>query len=173
MINDSRERYGVISRTLHWLMALLVFGQLFKFGDRIAEGEHWIGQTLVPWHISIGSLLLLLAVCRVLWAISQRSHRPAPHQSEAALAKAGHGLLYAGLLLMPITGILVMLGGGYGVSAFGIEIFAKGDEIAWAKTLGELHSPLAWILTVLIIGHIGFALVHHFVRRDHTLRRML
>lgn len=66
-----------------------------------------------------------------------------------------------------------MLGGSYGVSAFGIEIFAQRQEIAWAKTLGELHSPLAWILTVLIIGHIGLALVHHFVRRDHTLRRML
>jgi len=173
MISDSRERYGVISRTLHWLMALLVFWQLLKFGDRIAEGEHWIGQTLVPWHISIGSLLLLLAVFRVLWAIGQREHRPAPDPSEAFVTKAGHGLLYAGLLLMPITGIMVMLGGGYGLSAFGLEIFAEGDEIAWAKALGTLHSPIAWGLTVLIIGHIGMALIHHFVKRDSILSRMV
>lgn len=173
MISDSKERYGSVSRTLHWLVALLVFWQLLKFGDRIAEGEHWVGQTLVPWHISIGSLLLLLAVFRIVWAVSQRNDRPAPDPSEAVLPKAGHGLLYAGLLLMPITGIMVMLGGGYGVSAFGIEIFAKGDEMPWAKTLGELHSPLAWIITVLIIGHIGIALIHHFVKRDGALKRMV
>lgn len=93
MISDSKKRYGIISRALHWLAALLVAWQLLKFGDRIAEGEHWIGQTLVPWHISIGSLLLVLAVCRILWAISQRNNRPAPDQSEAVLVKAGHGLL--------------------------------------------------------------------------------
>lgn len=172
MISDSKERYGSISRTLHWLVALLVFWQLLKFIDRIAKGEHWIGETLVPWHISIGSLLLLLAVFRILWAISQRNHRPGPAPSEAVLTKAGHGLLYAGLLLMPITGIMVMLGGGYGVSAFGIEIFAKGRN-ALGKNFGELHSPLAWILTVLIIGHIGIALIHHFVRRDRVLKRIV
>lgn len=41
-------------------MAVLVGWQFLKFFDRIAEGEHWVGQTLVPWHISIGTLFLLL-----------------------------------------------------------------------------------------------------------------
>ena len=52
---------------------------------------------------------------------------------------------------MPITGVMVMLGGGHGITAFGIELFAEGEEIAWAQALGQLHSPIAWILTVLIV----------------------
>jgi len=35
------------------------------------------------------------------------------------------------------------------------------------------HSPLAWALAVLTVGHIVIALFHHFIRRDDTLRRTL
>ncbi|WP_179105593.1 cytochrome b [Vreelandella utahensis] len=173
MINDSKERYGSVSKFLHWLMAVLVIWQLLKFGDRISEGEHWIGQTLVPWHISIGTLLLGLIVLRLLWVMSQRRHRPRQRPATAKLVKAGHGLLFAGMLLLPLTGILAMLGGGYGLTAFGIEIFAEGREIAWASSLGDLHSPLAWAFGVLVLGHTGIALFHHFAQRDDTLTRML
>lgn len=173
MINDSSERYGSISRVLHWIMAVLIGWQLFKFGDRIAEGEHWVGQTLVPWHISIGTLLLVLVVLRLAWVMAQRNQRPSQAQATAKLVKAGHGLLYAGMLLMPISGVMVMLGEGYGLNPFGFEVFAEGNKIAWMASLGEFHSSLAWILAVLIVGHIGMAFVHHFVRRDDTLKRML
>src|SRR3546814_5101441 len=63
---DSKERYGRISRFLHWGMALLIGWQLLKIFDRVADGEHWIGQTLVPWHVSIGTLLLLLIALRTV-----------------------------------------------------------------------------------------------------------
>lgn len=173
MISDSKKRYGSVSKVLHWLMAVLIFWQLLKLGDRISEGEHWIGQTLVPWHVSIGTLLLGLIVLRLLWVISQRQHRPQQNPATAKLVKVGHGLLFAGMLLMPVTGVLTMVGGGYGLTAFGLELLPKGEEIAWAATLGGFHSPLSWVLGTLIIGHIGIALFHHFVQRDDTIKRML
>lgn len=172
MINDSRERYGSVSKALHWLMAVLIGWQLLKFGDRIAEGEHWVGQTLVPWHFSIGTLLLVLIVLRLAWVARQRHQRPAQNPATANLVKAGHGLLFAGMLLMPMLGMLVMLGGGHGLTAFGVDIFAEGEEIPWASALGSFHSPLAWVLTVLILGHIGISLIHHFILRDDVLQRM-
>ncbi|MGY4879604.1 cytochrome b [Vreelandella aquamarina] len=173
MINDTKNRYGTISKFLHWSMALLVAWQVLKFGDRISNGEHWVGQTLVPWHISIGALLLVLIIVRLFWAIRQRARRPVPSASMATLVKAGHGLLYLALLLMPVTGIMVMVGGGYGVTAFGIEVLPKGEGLGWAKTLGELHSPLAWGLSALVVGHVVMALVHHFLKGDDTLKRMV
>lgn len=172
-MNDSKERYGSVSKTFHWLMALLIGWQLLKFGDRIAEGEHWVGQTLVPWHISIGTLLLVLIVLRLLWVTTQRHQRPVQNPATAKLVKAGHGLLFAGMLLMPVTGALTMLGGGHGLTAFGMAIFAEGAEVAWAASLGSLHSPLAWGLTALIIGHTAMTLIHHFIQRDDTFKRMV
>ncbi|WP_282450850.1 hypothetical protein [Marinobacter bryozoorum] len=40
MLKDSKERYGTLTKWLHWGMALLIGWQLMKFGDRIADGEH-------------------------------------------------------------------------------------------------------------------------------------
>lgn len=57
MKDDSKARYGTISRILHWGMAFLIFWQALKIFDRIDDGEHWVGETLVPWHVSIGTLL--------------------------------------------------------------------------------------------------------------------
>ncbi|BAZ92616.1 cytochrome b [Thiohalobacter sp. COW1] len=173
MNKDSETRYGTVTRLFHWGMAFLIGWQLLKVFDRIDDGEHWVGQTLVPWHVSIGSLLLLLVLLRIGWAMNQKHNRPAQDPAVAFLVKAGHGLLYAAMLLMPVTGILTMLGNGYGWKVFGIQLAAKGDEIPWMASLGSLHSPIAWTLLVLIVGHIGMALLHHFARKDDVLQRML
>lgn len=176
MSHDTKERYGLVSRLFHWGIALLVAWQLLKIFDRIDDGEHWVGQTLVPYHISIGVLIGLLMVFRILWAGSQRNNRPQapPPPLMAFLARAGHVLLYAALVLMPITGISIMLGNGYGLTVFGMELVAKGAEIPWLADIGSaLHSPVAWLLLVMIAGHAGMALVHHFVKKDGVLRRML
>ncbi|KAK51790.1 cytochrome b [Bordetella bronchiseptica] len=170
---DSKVRYGSVSRTLHWLMALLITWQVLKIFDRIEDGEHWVGQVLVPWHVSIGTLLLLLVVLRVIWATTQRNNRPEQDPATAGLVRLGHFVLYAAMALMPITGILTMIGNGYGWSAFGVELAAKGEEVGWMASLGSLHSPIAWLLLVMIIGHIGIALAHRFIKKDDVLGRML
>lgn len=173
MNQDTKERYGRISRYFHWGMAVLIGWQLLKFFDRIADGEHWVGQTLVPWHISIGTLLLLLVVLRLAWAASQKNRRPGQNPATAWLVTIGHGLLYAGMVLLPITGILTMVGNGYGLTAFGIQFAASGAEIRWMASLGSLHSPIAWLLLIMIVGHIGIALAHHFIKKDGVLRRIV
>ena len=43
-MKDSRESYGTLSKSLHWLMAVLIGWQFLKFGDRIADGEHWVAD---------------------------------------------------------------------------------------------------------------------------------
>lgn len=172
-MNDSVNRYGTVTRALHWAMALLILWQFLKLGDRINDGEHWVGQTLVPLHVSVGVLLLVLIVARVLWAWRQREQRPQHDGRHALLVKGGHGLLYLAMLLMPVTGILYIVGNGYGLNAFGLQLIEKsGTETAWMIALGSLHSPLAWLLVALVIGHVAAALVHHFAIKDDTLSRM-
>jgi len=173
MLQDSRERFGVLTKTLHWIITVLIFWQLLKLGDRIDDGEHWVGETLVPWHVSIGSLLFLLILARILWAVSQRGQRPLHDPKIERLVKVGHGLLYLCMLLMPLTGMMVMIGEGYAVEVFGMQLVPKSEGIPWAAAVGNLHPPLAWLLTLLILGHIGMAFIHHFVMRDDTLKRML
>ena len=128
MSRDTRERYGTVSRLLHWGVALLVVWQVLKIFDRIDDGEHWVGQTLVPWHISIGFVILLLMLVRITWALRNHGNRPPAPQPRmlGLVAKAGHVALYAALVLMPVSGMSIMIGNGYGLTVFGMELVAQG-----------------------------------------------
>lgn len=129
---------------------------------------------MVSWHISIGSLLLLLIVLRIIWAFTQKNNRPEQDPATALLVKAGHGLLYLAMLLLPITGLMIMIGNGYGWSPFGKQLVARGaTDIEWMATLGSVHSLIAWTLLILVVGHVGMALLHQLVKKDGVLRRML
>src|SRR5690606_22595507 len=144
MSRATRERYGTVSRLLHWGAPVLVAWQALKLFDRIDDGEHWVGQTLVPWHISIGVVILLLMVVRIAWALRNRGHRPPapPPKMLGAVAKAGHVALYAALVLMPVTGMAIMIGNGYGLAVFGVQLVPGGTDIPWLATFGgALHSP--------------------------------
>lgn len=75
---------------------------------------------------------------------------------------------------MPLSGIAVLVGNGYGLTVFGLDLLAGGGEVPWLAALGgAVHSPLAWLLVLMVLGHAGMALVHHFIRKDGVLRRML
>ncbi|NLB59419.1 MAG: cytochrome b [Gammaproteobacteria bacterium] len=176
MSRDTRERYGTVSRLLHWGMAVLVIWQALKLFDRIDDGQHWVGQNLVSWHISIGTLIGVLIVLRIAWALRNRDNRPPapPPPTLGLLARAGHIALYVGLGLLPVSGISIMGGNGYGLEAFGLQIVPAGGEIPWLATFGGvLHSPVAWLTVLMVLGHAGAALWHGLVRKDGVLQRML
>lgn len=66
-------------------MGLLVVWQVLKIFDRIDDGQHWVGQTLVPWHVSIGTLILVLVMIRIGWALRNRHRRPRRRRCWASL----------------------------------------------------------------------------------------
>jgi len=107
--------------------------------------------------------------------LSQRQQRPELKGQGvmALLTKGAHLLLYLCMVLMPVTGVLLMLGEGHGLAGFGIELVAESEqEMAWAIALGQWHAQISWLFVALVLGHLGAALYHHFVKHDDTLARM-
>ena len=100
-LRNSKDRWGDVSISLHWLMALLVFS-LFILGW-MATSWHLspLKLKLFVWHKSIGMLVLGLLVLRILWRFVNL--RPAWPTTvlvlERMLASAAHVILY---LLMPL-----------------------------------------------------------------------
>lgn len=172
MLQDNQQSYGLVTRIFHWGMAVLVLWQMLKFADDIADGEHWVAKTLVPYHGSIGLVLMALVIFRLLWVFTQRNVRR-KQTSAGIMAKLGHYALYLLLVLVPLSAICLMLGRGFGLKAFGYQLVERGStKSELLASLGSWHASLATLLAIMILGHIGFALWHHFVKRDGTMKKI-
>lgn len=174
---NSTERYGAVSRTLHWLVVALIITQvvLAKTAEGLPNGIEKLAT--LSQHKSIGMLVLMLALARIAWRLFSPGPR-APSGSPAwqrAAAGASHGLLYLLLLLQPLTGWLMSSTKNYPVSFFGWFQFPDlvGASEVWHERLEEIHEFLAGTIIAIAVLHAAAALYHHFVLRDGVLRRML
>ena len=159
-IKDNKERYGKVSRTLHWAMAILILWQFMSAAARFFFDETAVEAFFWPTHKPVGFLILVLAGIRVLWALVNLASRP---KSVTLLSKLGHISLYLLLLAIPTVALLRQYGSGRTFEPFGIPIFTgfEGEKIKWMTDLGSnFHSTLGWILLVLIVGHIVMAIWH-------------
>lgn len=169
---DRDNRYGAISRALHWSMAVLLLFMLAS--DWWFEAfEHRVSESaLMLWHQSAGALIFGLLLLRIFWRRLNRGRITSPVRW-AAPAFWGHMVLYALMLLLPLSGLLAAWGEGDGVNLFGWSLWAPGPEVEWLEEAGEeLHEVLANALWVMIGLHVLAALAHQYLLRDRTLSRM-
>lgn len=168
--------YDVMSRLNHWLLAVLMIGML-GFGlfleNAVPPGPD--RGALMGLHKSIGVLVLALGLWRVGWRLWQGflpEVGPMPIW-QALAARVAHWVLLAGILVMPLSGLLGSFFGGRAVSVFGLFTVPAGPQIEWIKdTAYGLHGTFAVVIIVTILAHVAVALKHHFLDRDITLRRM-
>lgn len=174
--NDSK-RYGAVAKTFHWVMGLGIIGML-------AMGLYMADLPFSPFkmeiyglHKSIGAVILVLAVLRAVWWLGEvkpKMVKTLPAWSHPYVS-FGHHILYAFMVLMPLSGWILTNAAGYPVSVFGLFELPTlvGKDAALRGVFGEVHEVTATVLIVLLVAHIGAALVHHFWFRDDTLRKML
>ncbi|XKE44487.1 cytochrome b/b6 domain-containing protein [Halomonas organivorans] len=168
---DTEQRYGLVSRVLHWSMALLVL--LMLASDWWMEALEGVGEArLMEWHKSIGVLLLGLLAARLAWRWLNRGRLAAPAHWRLA-ARLGHLALYALLLLLPVSGVFTAWGSGHGVAFFGLPLIPAGAEIEWLEeSFEEIHEVAANLLWLMIGGHVLAALAHQWWLGERSLQRM-
>lgn len=178
MLKDSHSGFGLISIVIHWLSALAI---VFMFGLGIYMVD--LGY-YDPWyhkgpalHVSIGLLLLIVTLARLLWRASNPNPRAVPGMGRwQRLAAQGIKIAMVALLLtLLVTGYLINSAEGQGPELFNWVSFPVLLQINSAQVdiAGTMHRLFAWLLIMLAGLHGVAALVHHFVWRDCTLVRML
>ncbi|HOK12983.1 MAG TPA: cytochrome b/b6 domain-containing protein [Ottowia sp.] len=166
-------RHGRLTRWLHWSMALL-FAWVFAsaLAHALAE-KSALDALLWPSHKPVGTLLMLLLVPRVVWALAQARRRPPP---VSAAARAGHLALYALMLAVPAIGLLRQWGSGRAFAPLGLPLmpgFDASQKVEWTLRLGGLlHGNLGWALLALVVGHVAAALWHQRPGHTPVLARM-
>ncbi len=177
MPRGSDSRYGPVSRSLHWVVALLTIAlvPLGWYMIRLDYYDPWSHDAL-EIHKGLGMVVLLLASIMISWQIARRGTRTPVSRKpwEALAAKFAHYLLYAMMLVVPATGYIVSTSAGAGVSVFGLfevpAVLPKSVPLRDAAI--AMHYYFAYVGVALIALHVAGAFKHHFIDRDDTLRRM-
>ncbi|MEM8833312.1 MAG: cytochrome b [Pseudomonadota bacterium] len=175
-LKNTADAYGWVSKSLHWSMALLMFGMLvggFYF-DKISYSAFQL--TLLSWHKSVGLLVLYLVSGRILWIVYAKKPKVLLSHAkwEYYLSKIVHFFLYGAMIGMPVSGFIMSQSGGYPVAFFGLEMPRLMDKNENLNQLSYLiHQYLAFALIAGILLHVAGGLKHHFIDRDNTLKRMM
>lgn len=170
-------RYTRTAITLHWLIFALI-----ACGFTLAV--YMVDLPLSPqklryfgWHKWIGVTVFMLAVARLAWRLTHGAPAlPAEIPAwQRSAAHATHVLLYALIVIIPVTGWLYSSAAG--VPTVYLGILQLPDLVVKNKALAEqlkwAHITLNYTLLALVIAHVAAALHHHFVVRDDVLRRTL
>lgn len=171
-------RYDGVAITLHWIIAIGVLAQL-ALGWWMIDIPKQPTGVRAYWfnlHKSVGLTLGLLIVLRLAWRLTHRP--PALPASvprwQARASGAGHLLLYACMLAMPVAGYFGSVFSGYPIKFFGTTLPAWGwkDE-ALKELFSTVHYAAALAFMALIVVHVLAALKHALIDRDGVVHRML
>lgn len=182
MSGPQATSYGTITKTFHWLTALLILTVIplgaiaYRLPYETNEQLAFKAQ-LFSFHKTLGIIIFIVALGRILWALGQ----PKPgtlhpdRKAETALAELVHWLLYISLVAVPLTG-WIHHAATEGFAPHFLPIsqdlpFVPNDE-GIAKLFGGLHWLWSKIMVGAILLHIAGALKHHIIDKDATLRRM-
>lgn len=188
---NTRDSFGALAKGFHWLTALLIATNLALGYVAITlaapirdpagaatDADIARAALLFSVHKTVGVTLFLVALARILWALTQpkpgllNGDRPLA----ARVAETVHWLLYGALVAVPLSGWV-----GHAASTgfapiwwpFGQSLPLVPKNQAVAATAVSLHYLLQWVLIGALVLHIAGALKHHLIDADATLRRML
>lgn len=178
MLKNTSAEFGLMSRLLHWLSALLVIG-LFALGLWMVSLDYyheWY-RTAPDLHRSFGVVLAVLTVARLIWYRISPKPKALTHYArwEHITAIAVQHTMVLTLFVLFIAGYLITTAQGDSLYVFGVvEIPSLINGIDNLEDIaGSIHEWAAYFLMALVSLHMLAALKHHFIDRDATLKRML
>jgi len=173
---SAANRYSTTVIALHWLVALLIFAT-FPLGLYMVDLPLSPDKLkLYSYHKWIGVSVFLLVAIRLAW---RATHTPPPLPDgivawQRRASSVAHGLLYALMVVIPLSGWLMSSAKGFQTVWFGVlpipDLVAK--DAALGDLLRAVHEYLNLTLIVVASGHVLAALKHQFIDRAPILARM-
>jgi len=190
-LKNTAQSYGSIAKWFHWTTA-----GLFLASYMAVYYRHWFTEEKTPenWtalqlHLSIGVTIAVIVVLRILWKVLNQSPALEPGtRLQHLAAKSGHYALYAVIIVMPLTGYI---GTGVNTEYFFLFDIPKFESTylynllvtdglgisfeTFEEPVDFVHKNIggAWLVWILILGHVMAALYHHFIKKDQTLHKMM
>jgi cytochrome b561 len=168
--------YGLVAKSLHWLIFFLLAVQ-YAIGSIMPHiGRKTLDEGWVAWHFSVGAAILFFIIIRLMW----RLLHPVPQLStltpfERVVSGLIHWALYLLVLIMTLLGWAATNALGWDVKLFGLvtlpAVTPKGSS--WGNQCANIHDLLVYVLLGFICLHVGAAAYHYFIKRDGVAARMV
>lgn len=179
---NSATRYGAVTKTLHWVVFLLLVNQ-FVVAESMLTMESWettLGfaqSAFYEWHKSVGLITFVVTLIRYAWRRATRLPDWAPNVSPGE-QQAIHWIeriLYVSLFLMPVSGFVFVMAGDYPIDFFALGRLPNiiGVHPALSTLAHGIHRIAAWLMVATLLGHWGVSARHHWKHRDRYIHRML
>lgn len=182
MLKNSDAGYGVVTKSLHWLIFLLLLNQFVVAAMmlNIAQDETLAGftpGTLYNWHKSIGLIALLTAVVRFIWRKATWLPEWAPNLSggEKLAITWIERTLYVAMFLMPLSGFVFVMAGDFGVNFFSRWELPRviAPNATTAMLAKWTHEITAGLLASAVLAHWTLVTRHQWIHRDRYVQRMV
>ena len=173
-VKNTLTEYGLISKLLHWISALLLFIQI-PIGFYLVDLDFGTERiNLENIHITIGLSIFYLVILRLLYKSLNPTPKlgPSVFTGQKFLAKLNHVLLYVTILSVTISGILKKLFNGETLTIFYKKIQIQ-DNFELGELFYDIHVVSNYVLIGLIIIHIFAVIVHKLFFDDNLLKKML
>ncbi|MFA8442828.1 cytochrome b/b6 domain-containing protein [Yoonia sp.] len=182
MSGTSAVTYGTVTKTFHWLTALLILTiiPLGAIANRLpyeTNEQLALKAQLFSFHKTLGIIVFAVALARIIWAATQT--KPASlhpdRKVETMLADLVHWLLYISLVAVPLTGWIHHAA----TEGFAPVLLPISQDLPFVpndESIAKLFAGLHWVWSKIMVGslllHIAGALKHQFIDKDATMRRM-
>jgi cytochrome b561 len=187
-VSEDLKRYSAVAAALHWAIAILILFNL-GFGFFMEGFKMPLKFLILDLHISSGITVLALTVVRIVWRLTHRPPPFAPGLSplESGAAHVVHFLLYAAMLLMPLTGWSIISAHQPNPHFAGMGLWFSPVHLPSIGPIANLephfqaqmhanfvtaHTIGGYILLALLVLHVAGALKHQFLDGHREFARM-
>lgn len=168
------QQFPASMRFFHWLTAAMVLTML---GIGITMVVSLAGyHQLISIHRPLGILLLILVAIRF---VNRFFHSLPPFPAtmspqERLVAHWSEILMYTLLFVQPLVGWGMLSAARYPIVLWGgLHLFPiLPHNVMLYAALRKLHTILAYLLFLTILGHFGAVLFHTWIVRDRLFSRM-
>ena len=173
----SARHYNAVALWFHWITAglMAIILPIAWVMTSMAENNPKSGFFFML-HKSIGLTILVIVIARLAW----RATHPAPPLEDrtdpaiALLARVNHWLLYAIMLIMPVSGYALSATGKYPTTWFNLfTVPAIGPSPGLHDAAAGVHVIGQWFVYGFVLLHLLGVAYHVVVTRDGMLSRIL
>ncbi len=181
-LQNTTTGYGTVAKSLHWvifvlftIMFILGFGLMGGDETTTAFGADW--DSVFDWHATIGLIVLILAVVRIVWRTTTPlpSWAPGLSNREQSLAHRTEQVMYIVMIAKPVSGYVLAGAAAHHIDLFGAISLGNpfGESSALSDIALAVHIITGVAFLIVWVIHVGQALRHQFGKKDHLLERML